>query len=444
MQSAEGNGRLRYYTWFDGIHSSSSCFDAHILDPDHPDDAVPLAFASNKLCPIQSLVRVERLGADDESWEPVEPSDGDIDGQVLRVRAEHDGAMRVDYSTGAIVTAWQFPPNTCVKSAWSAWSVQLREAAFAELRLRGNKVRQALFRTILAGWTAESSGQRDYAPFKASSYLEPYWFADDPHAARCLLRARIGCSKVEFDYRRAVHHYPRAPAANGLVLNIDVAEFNSRCTIMPRLEHPHDRACYMCPAADWLPETISHALQKCTHPLLVAERANMMQSMTELIASSSSLVGCPTLPNLNDDCCQLYLLQLATSVGPTNHRGQPPSYKHTGNGQRQSARLAHRRSLQPVDMTLKRKQNQWLPLKRTEATTAATWSSFLTGKWRRAIACELDDDPAAVAGARLVNLVVQYHRRIISLRRRILQKDAAFLRRTRDPTSVRPQSTAVT
>ena len=76
--------------------------------------------------------------------------------------------------------------------------MQLREAAFAELRLRGNHVRQAIYQNVLDGWSVYSSGQRDYAPLKAFSFLEPYWFSDDPLSARCLLRARIGYSKFEF------------------------------------------------------------------------------------------------------------------------------------------------------------------------------------------------------------------------------------------------------
>jgi hypothetical protein len=450
MQSSDRNGgRLRYYSWFDGVRSAASIFDAHIARPDHSDEVVPLAFATKKFQPIQSLIQVERLGDDGETWTCVGADDGEVVNQVLRARAVHDGAQRIDYSTGAVISVWQFPPNTTVKAAWSSWSVQLREAAFAELRLRGNTVRQALFQTVLEGWTSQSSGQRDYAPLKATSYLEPYWFADDPHSARCLLRARIGYSKFEFDFRRAVHHYPRASSSTELVLNIDVVAFNSRKTIMPKLQQPHDRACYLCPEAEWLPETVSHALQKCTHPLLLSERANMMQAMSEMIASSAALGGCPTLPDLSDECSQLYLLQLATSVGPIHHRGQHISRSNVGTGQRQSARLTQRRALhQPdaeSDISVKRQQSQWMPLKRTEATTAAAWTSFLTSKWRRAIACELEDeDPAAVLGARLVNLVVKFHRRIISLRRRVLQKDAAFLRRVRDPPLARPQMTAVT
>ena len=449
MQSADrAGGRLRYYTWFDSVRSSSACFDAHTHDPNHPDEVVPLVFATSQLQPIQSLVRVERLGADGESWTQVEFDDGDVADQVLRVRAVHNDALRIDYSTGAVINTWQFPPHTSVKTAWSAWSMQMREAAFAELRLRGNKVRQSLFGSIVTGWASQSSGQRDYAPLKATSYLEPYWFADDPHAARCLLRARIGYSKLEFDYRRSVHHYPRASSSASLILNIDMVHFDSRRTIMPKLELPHDRACYMCPHSDWLPETISHALQKCTHPLLVAERAKMMLAMTNLIDSSASLAGCPTLPDLHDDCSQLYLLQLATSVGPIHHRGQLAQHGSAGavgNGQRRSARLAQRRALQPVDMSVRRQQSQWLPLKQVEAATAVKWTSFFTSEWRRAIARGLEhDNPSAAIGKRLVNLVVTYHRRIISLRRQILQNDAAFLRRVRDPVQARPQLTTVT
>lgn len=98
-------------------------------------------------------------------------------------------------------------------------------------------------------------------------------------------------------------------------------------------------------------------------------------------------------------------------------------------------------------MSVRRQQSQWLPLKQAEAATAVKWTSFFTSEWRRAIARGLEDDsdnPSAAIGKRLVNLVATYHRRIISLRRRILQNDAAFLRRVRDPVQARPQLTTVT
>ena len=324
----------------------------------------------------------------------------------------------------------------------------MREATFAELRLRGNRVRQNLFNRLFTEWTAIDSGQRDYIPLKAASYLEPYWFASDPHAARCLLRARLGLSKLEFDYRRAVHRYPRASALFGLEL---YSLGHSRHTVMRRLAIPHERACYLCPVSDWLPETVSHTLQACPHPHLVRERERFLAALTEVLDSSSALPDCPPLPAIGNASSLHYLMLLATSVGPTDHRksaDQPSSdasdaIRHV----RRSVRLAQASRSQPaVTLSDRRLQSQSLPLQRDHATLAVNWLTFLTSSWRRAIATERESDPAAQLGARLVSLVVTYHRQVISIRRRLLQADQSFLRRSRDPAAAAPHSasTAVT
>lgn len=451
QQSDESRHRLKFYTWFDGVSNSAQHFDIPTHDPDAHDDILYLKFATSRLVPVQSLVRIERCEAG--VWMSVDPDDADIINQELRVRAAHDGAVRFDYSSGQAIGTWKFSAHTSIHSAWTTWSHQMREATFAELRLRGNHVRQRLFDDILDGWTNKRSGQRDYAPLKSASYLEPYWFADDPQAARCLLRARLGYTKLEFDYRRANHHYPRASSASGL----DVDDFlRDRRTIMRQLLRPPDRACYMCNESEWLPETVSHALQFCQHPVLARARALFLGALNGLVASASTVDGCPPSPDLSALGCQYYLMQLATSVGPIIHRGQPTE-PPPPIALRRSLRIAHRRAshldsaglalqlpaeVLPVNMDLIRQQSQWLPLQLDYVKAAATWTSFFTSAWRRAIACERDGDPAAAVGSRLVNLVLQYHRSVISLRRRVLQKSASYLRRTRDPPSLQTEQSA--
>jgi len=300
---------------------------------------------------------------------------------------------------------------------------------FAELRLRGNHLRQRFFRDTVGVWTDAGSGQRDLAPLKGASYLEPYWFADDPIAARYVLRSRIGSSKFEFDYRRSDHHYPRASNSSGLAAG---SPGNDRSTVMGRLVSPWERACYMCPESSWMPENASHVLLSCPHPHLMLERARIKAALVELCQSTSSLPDCPPMPNLEDPCSLYFILQLATSVGPSDHHGPPPD-----DDLRRSTRLQQRsdRLAEAADtLDLQRRQNQWLPVYRARASAAAQWTAHLTSQWRRAIARQTEWEPAARAGSKLVNLVASYHRRIISLRRRVLQKDLAFLRRRRDPT----------
>jgi hypothetical protein len=451
---SRGGGRLRYFTWFDGVIAAAKHFDVPTHDPARFDDVVNLPFSSNLLQPSRSLIRFERFDAASDNWNTVDADTLDLANQCLRVRAVHDGAIRFDYSTGESVSSWGFPSGTRIKQAFALWSVQVREATFAELRLRGNHVRQALFNVSLQEWANNESGQRDYAPLKVASYLEPYWFATDPHAARCLLRARLGYSKLEFDYRRAHHHYPRASASSGLEAQ---ALGHIRETVMRRLARPHDRACYLCPVSEWLPETVSHTLQSCSHPQLVRERERLAAALTDLIDSSAQLPDCPPPPSIDNASSLHYLMLLATSVGPTDHRKLAEQHhdaqaSQDGAGLRRSERLAQRltfathESGAPSAAALadRRQRCQWLPLQRDQASLAVSWLTFLTSSWRRAIACERESELAAQLGASLVSLVVTYHRQVINIRRRLLQADVSYLRRCRDPAAPHPAIAAVT
>ena len=246
------SGATKYFTWFDGVLSSASYFDIPASEPDGYADNLHLRFTAEALRPVLTLVRVDRKTLLSDVWEAIDCDTPDVPGQLLRVRAAHDGVTRFDYSTGKSVSEWFFPPETSIQSAWFDWSNNLREASFAELRFRGNSLRQLFFQDTLLEWCVPDSGQRDLAPMKDASYLEPYWFADDPHAARCILRARIGCSKLEFDYRRAPHHYPRAPtsskrtddgpsteAIHAIAVSTCSLQRSSRQTRMARLDTPH-------------------------------------------------------------------------------------------------------------------------------------------------------------------------------------------------------------
>jgi hypothetical protein len=433
------SGGMRYFTWFDGVMSSAAYFDIPTHDPARFDDVVHLPYTSSSLQPVQTLVRFERQDAAGVGWQTVAPEDGDLPDQCIRVRAVHDGALRFDYSTGETVTEWLFPTGTSIQFAMSSWSPQLREAVFAELRLRGNIHRQLLFRDTLNSWAINSSGQRDFAPLKEAVYLEPYWFADDPIAARCILRSRIGQTKLEFHYRRVDHRFPRASASSQLEAVSLGNHSSDRRTIMHAVSQPWERACYLCPLASWMPETVSHTLLMCPHAQLSSERDRVKIALVELAQTASDLPDCPLSPSFDDPCTLYFVLQLATSVGPSDH--QPPL---PADASRRSARLQERQSavVRPDELLDSlRQQNQWMPVQRARAQTAVLWTAFLTSRWRRAIAREAEWEPAARAGARLVNLVANFHRRIVSLRRRVLQKDASFLRRGRDPARPAPDPT---
>ena len=469
-------GASRYYTWFDGVYSSASYFDFPVHNPGRYDDVLHLSFTTEHLCPMMTLVRIERLNLLDV-WEAVDEATPNVPNQQLRVRAAHNGVYRFDYSTGNAVSEWLFPPRTTIASAWSVWSENLCEAAFAELRFRGNSLRQVFFRDTLSGWSDPSSGLRDFAPLKEASYLEPYWFTDDPHAARCILRARIGCSKLEFDYRRAPHHYPRASSHHQLQVGVDPSKplvcvessvacsRDTRQTRMARLGVPHHRACYLCPVSEWMPETVHHVLLSCPDDDLVVERRRVREALSELLRSVEKLpaiadVAVPPSPNLDDQCALYFILMLATSVGPSDHlpsdsESAPDAASSdctasaADNAIRRSRRLAIKKaaavknSLGVLALDQRREQLAALVVNRPSALSAVGWTAFLTSHWRRAIAQELEDDPFAIAGARLVDIVVNHHRRVIGLRRRTLQLSSEFLHRGRDPLQPKPVGKAL-
>ena len=199
---------------------------------------------------------------------------------------------------------------------------------------------------------------------------------------------------------------------------------------------------------------------------LIVERERLRAALTELINSSAQLPDCPALPSLGNATCLHYLVLLATSVGPTDHRKPvEPAQAASDNsesddsGLRRSVRLAQRLQIsanQPVLPGLsappspaaaaaladRRERCQWLPLQRDEASLAMRWLTFLTSSWRRAISREREFELAAQLGARLVSMIVTYHRQIISIRRRLLQSDLSFLRRCRDPAAAQPPAMA--
>jgi hypothetical protein len=182
---------------------------------------------------------------------------------------------------------------------------------------------------------------------------------------------------------------------------------------------------------------------------MVQERRRVLDSLDALIRTVESInvADRPPSPDLNDECALYFVLMLATTVGPSDHRqallssaaSEPasPSGSTINAAIRRSKRLAMKKAAAeqscgiPID--LRRQQMAVLPVDREKAVSAASWTVYLTNHWRRAIAQESVDDQIATAGARLVNIVVSHHRRVIGLRRRTLQSSSEFLHRERDP-----------
>ena len=132
--------------------------------------------------------------------------------------------------------------------------------------------------------------------------------------------------------------------------------------------------------------------------------------LDSIVARMRSVPGVPPPPDFSHNSSLYFVVQLATGVGTVSHRPAAPI--PTGS-----------------------REFHWLPLKdQSDRLKRATdWVAHLTSMWRLAIATERDHEPAARAGAELVNLMANFHRRMLSIRRRHMQNSHEYMSRSRDP-----------
>jgi hypothetical protein len=243
---------------------------------------------------------------------------------------------------------------------------------------------------------------RDFTPLKSASYAEPFLFLIHVEEARRLLHARVGKWGEEFGYRRI----PRGP--------------------LRRIENPADRACYLCPADSWMPETLPHLLFHCPHADMVRLRASVRVKLATIAAVAARVPGCPPAPNFANDV-QLYtVLMLCTGVGTVDGPAAPNVLvQHPVHG----AAAA----VVPLDVRRRDHAARPLPLDAAVMRPAARWVSFLTGLWRAQLSEAIAVIEGAAVGARLVSAVCAHSQRVSRTRRRLLRGVAGFAERSRDP-----------
>jgi hypothetical protein len=259
-----------------------------------------------------------------------------------------------------------------------------------------------VFAAFVEQWTGPDNALRDFSPLKSASYAEPFTFLIHVEAARRLLHARVGKWGEEVGYRRI----PRGP--------------------LKRIEDPAQRACYLCPADCWMPETLSHLLLHCPHADMVKLRASVRVTLAGIASAACGVPECPPAPDFSNDV-QLYtVLMLCTSVGTVR---DPAAL----NGVLVQHPLPGAAAASAAASLADRRRDHELRLDAAAMRSAARWVAFLTGCWRAQLAEALSTVAGATEGGRLVRVVSEHSLQVYSARRRVLRGVPAFDKRPRDP-----------
>lgn len=376
--------------------------------------------------PAAALVRLECRNSVTHKWSEIARIDQNQNWQNTKFRlSSKDGQAATNYANGAQETAWEVSQPSPY-AAVSTWSIPLKNSLFASLRKRGNIARGKIVADQLAYWKANARAGRTFVMWKASSYLEPYWFIDDIVAARRLLRARFDQWGDEYSFRRAVHGN------------------------LPRLQR-EQRACYLCDSGTWMPESLEHLLLKCQHPELVSLRARMRSDLEKIFETctqllemeatdlayakaeaaqrsgldSDSLIMDPdtaaivaieavrgSTPDLERDDTLLTVLMCCTAGGSTLHRSHPAN---------DCASIEERR------------RRPEIALCDGQIRQTAAWLRPLASDWQRAVATGSTYSARAILSRRFLISVASHSQRLFSLRRKLLQENDEFKCRSRDP-----------
>jgi len=356
----------------------------------------------------------------------------------LRLVSTSSRAFCVDYVLGEQVFFWELPVGTSTRQALSEWTPQLQSAVFASLRKRGNKFRHdQLVQKLFSTWASPDSAFRDYVALKSSSYLEPYWYISDAHAARRILRARVGCWGDEYCFRRQpraltqLHHQTTQSLKDAGI----AASLFRVGRLLPVLK-PEERACYLCSVDIWMPETLAHVFLHCQHAALHSERQRIKGELASLFAHSSSIIGAPPVPDLDDDVSLYAVLLLCTGIGQLQHVPSADAGYQLDVlvpvGVRTRAAVARASAER---LLAERRRDHRVRLSAARMRPAVLWTSFFANRWLRAIATLKPDafPPAACVGRSLISIVCDHSQRVYAARRRALRGHLGFAIRDRDP-----------
>ena len=399
----------RTRSWAQSVAVAARRFDTVRGASDDPRPSLEQAIFDGK--PGLALATVERSDADGAVWAPVAADTPDMAGQRLRLRSVFEHASARDFVTGMDVSSWELPDGSHIAAALCTWSPPLREVVKVSLKREGNVVRQRDVSLRLGGWATKTL-LREYVMWKRSSYLESYWFCSDVAAARRLLRARLGCWGDEWSSR----YKP--------------------CGVLPQVDR-HLRACYLCPEASWLPESLEHLVLSCPHAVMTDRRAWIRAELTALAAEVAAVApgaapesDCEVLcsaPDLSDDGALMVCLMLGTSHHAKPLRAVPAGAVPVVAGDMASMRQSYQ-NMQYSDA----------------AVATIKWVNTLTSYHRRALATLHGANRLAPLGARLVELACGHWADLWRRRRTLLaHADSGFATRTRDPPAAQQAANAL-
>ena len=287
------------------------------------------------------------------------------------------------------VTAWALPDTAVYSSSLDDWSEPLQQACFTALRRRGNARRQQLVQAFHLDQAQSGGALRRFALWSPASFRQPYLNLDDVHAVQLVARLRMDLRGEDAERRR-----PHLAAHNVRALD--------------RIDDPEHRSCYLC----WhhgkvlVRETGAHVSLFCTHPDMVAARAQTRAELTMLAQDPEVFRLAPAPPDFRDDSVLWTVLMLCVSLGPAPVLHQVAAHEGAGG----------------------------FVLNVERARGAAAWLRALSEPWVAAVhSPSRPRAPHAYAGARVFAVVAGQVQRLWRLRRQLLRAVPAYRSRALDP-----------
>jgi hypothetical protein len=137
-----------------------------------------------------------------------------------------------------------------------------------------------------------------------------------------------------------------------------------------------ERACYLCDADKWMPESMSHLLLHCQHHSVCALRSAIVSSLRSFATRvSHTIPSAPPSPDFSSDIALYCVFQLCTGIGLTHHREQGGGVYQL-NVLRPFGMVTRSRLSELDRLALEQRRRQWFKLDPDRMRVAVVWTSF--------------------------------------------------------------------